>query len=657
MFRVLTCLAIEHDWRLVVVAGVVCFLASLTAISLFNRARATTRRARAIWIIAAGVATGCGIWVTHFIALLAYDPGVPIAYNIGLTALSLLVAATITGIGLSVAVYIRSGWGAAVGGGIVGGGVACMHYLGMWAVELPGRVTWSLDLVAVSIVLGMLFGMGALAFAARKNDLRSLLVAGLLLTLAIVSHHFTAMGAVEIVPDPTRTIAALSLSPVSLAVTIASVAVAVLGMILLSAFADRRLGEKGLLLATALNNMTQGVVMFDSEDRLLVCNDRYLEMYKLSPDIVKRGGTLQDIIHHRLRTGSLGMDPEQYRTELVTAMAQGKTQSFIVENSEGRVISVVNRPIAGGDYWVGTHDDITERRLVERRSASLAEQEERRATVDAAIQSFRDSVETVLKAVGSSAAAMRSTATELSVSSDETSQHTAGAVQASNEASTNVETAAIAADEMAKSIREISQQLSQAADVVRGAVVEAQTTNDEITGLAQAAQKIGDVVRLIQTIAKQTNLLALNATIEAARAGEAGRGFSVVASEVKSLAVQTANATEEITSQILAVQESTSSAVEAIRRITGRMQEINQYTSAVAASVEQQSAATGQISHNVTDATRGTKDVVSVLEKVAGAITKSSISADTVLKASQTVEAACAMLREKVEAFLRKVAV
>src|SRR4029077_7764480 len=117
------------------------------------------RRARAIWIIAAGVVTGCGIWVTHFIALLAYDPGVPIAYNIGLTALSLLVAATITGIGLSVAVYIRSGGGAAVGGGIVGGGVACMHYVGMWAVELPGRVTWSLDLVAVSIVLGMLFGM------------------------------------------------------------------------------------------------------------------------------------------------------------------------------------------------------------------------------------------------------------------------------------------------------------------------------------------------------------------------------------------------------------------------------------------------------------------------------------------------------------------
>ena len=116
MFRVLTCLTTEHDWRLVLVAGVVCFLASLTAINLFSRARATKGRARAIWIITAGAATGFGIWATHFVAMLAYDPGLPIAYNIGLTALSLLAAATVTGIGLSVAVYGHGRWGACVGG-------------------------------------------------------------------------------------------------------------------------------------------------------------------------------------------------------------------------------------------------------------------------------------------------------------------------------------------------------------------------------------------------------------------------------------------------------------------------------------------------------------------------------------------------------------
>jgi methyl-accepting chemotaxis protein len=318
---------------------------------------------------------------------------------------------------------------------------------------------------------------------------------------------------------------------------------------------------------------------------------------------------------------------------------------------------VINRPITGGGYWVATHEDITERRNAERKSATLAEQQERRLTIEAEIRSFRKEVETVLKTVSDNTTTMRSTASELSTSCGETSQRADGAVQASTEAFTNTEAAAHAADELAKSITDISRQLSQAANVVRGAVVEAQETNDQIVGLAEAAQKIGDVTKLIQNIAKQTNLLALNATIEAARAGEAGRGFSVVASEVKSLAVQTAKATEEITAQILAVQGSTTSTVEAIRRISGRMREIDQFTSAIASSVEQQNATTGEISHNVASAARGTKMVVSALEAVAGAITKTDATADTVQSVSQAVEASAKNLRRKVEGFLNKVAV
>ena len=290
-------------------------------------------------------------------------------------------------------------WGAPIGGAIVGAGVACMHYLGMWAVELPGRITWSIDLVVVSIALGMLLGMAALTVAIRRDDTRSMLLAALLLTLAIVSHHFTAMGAVVIIPDPNRIITALSLSPTALALAVASAAVAVLGMSFISALADRRVGDKSLLLATALNNMTQGVVMFDDAERLVICNDRYLEMYNLSPDVVRPGCTLIDIIQHRVAAGSLTRNSAEYRAELVSAMAQGKTLSAIVENSDGRVISVVNKPIIGGEYWVGTHEDITERRVAERKSASLSEQEARRAHVDVAIEAFRESIQTVLQTV------------------------------------------------------------------------------------------------------------------------------------------------------------------------------------------------------------------------------------------------------------------
>ena len=223
----------------------------------------------------------------------------------------------------------------------------------------------------------------------------------------------------------------------------------------------------------------------------------------------------------------------------MASMATGKVVSFVTETPDGRAISVVNRAIPGGRYWVGTHDDITERRAAEQKSALLGEQEARRAAVDDAIVWFRGSVEGILKTVTDSVAAMKSTATALSATSNETTAYTDGAVRTSNDAFGGVESAATAADELSKSIAEINRQLISASEVVQAATAEAQSTNDVIGGLAQAAQKIDDVVKLIQSVAGQTNLLALNATIEAARAGTAGKGFAVVASEVKALAVQT----------------------------------------------------------------------------------------------------------------------
>ena len=164
-------------------------------------------------------------------------------------------------------------------------------------------------------------------------------------------------------------------------------------------------------------------------------------------------------------------------------------------------------------------------------------------------------------------------------------------------------------------------------------------------------------MELIRSIAGQTNLLALNATIEAARAGEAGRGFAVVASEVKSLAVQTAKATEEISRQIVSVQDSTKFAVDAIERITTRMQDIDRHAAAVAASVEQQSAATAEISRSVSSAARGTSDVVAVLDHLAGAATETRRSAETVLGEFRIVSKAVSNLRGEVEGFLAKVAI
>jgi methyl-accepting chemotaxis protein len=378
-------------------------------------------------------------------------------------------------------------------------------------------------------------------------------------------------------------------------------------------------------------------------------------MYGLSPGIVKPGCTLLEYLTHRASTGTFGGSIQQYHDHVLGQMQNGEKTVSEMILPDGRTIAVLNQPIASGG-WVGVHEDITERRRAVNERAAMIEQEQRRTMVDAAISSFRERVESVLKTVSDGTASMRSTATTLFGSSDQTSQRAEGALKTSNEAAENVAIAATAADELSSSISEISQQLRRTADIVGTAVTEARATNDEIAGLTHAAEKIGEVVKLIQNIAGQTNLLALNATIEAARAGEAGRGFAVVASEVKSLAVQTAKATEEIISHISAVQTSASGAVGAIRRIADRMQEINQYTTDVAASVEQQNAATGEISHNVSSAADGTKVIVAVLGQVAGAATGARTSAQTMLSTSEVMETATGKLRTEVESFLHKVA-
>ncbi len=299
---------------------------------------------------------------------------------------------------------------------------------------------------------------------------------------------------------------------------------------------------------------------------------------------------------------------------------------------------------------------VAETELLKKENFSIAEKEERRGQIDVAILAFRESIEAVSKTVGDSVAVMKSTARVLSESSGQTSQRTSGAVDASHEASVDVETAAGAAEKLLSATGEIIRQLKHTTGVIETAVTQASATNEEIARLAQTAQEIGSVVKIIRSIADQTNLLALNATIEAARAGASGRGFAVVASEVKALSLQTAAATEQIAAQILAVQTSTTGAVEAIQRIVERMQEISRHTSAVVDCTQEQNDAAMHISHHVGRAAAGTNAVVSVLDEVARAIEKTSSSAATVLSASEAVELAAARLEEKVEDFVGKVA-
>ncbi|HKS61673.1 MAG TPA: EAL domain-containing protein [Xanthobacteraceae bacterium] len=367
MFRVLTCLTTEHDLRMVVLAGAVCFAASLAAVCLFDRALSTTKHIRAGWIVGAGAAAGCGIWATHFIGMLAYEPGVPVGYDVALTVLSLIAAVALTIAGLAVACATKSLWSAGAGGVIVGAGVAVMHYTGMAALEVPGHVTWSATLVTASIVFGILLAGASLTVAARRRGARMTLAAAVLLTLSIVLHHFTAMGAVAILPDPARTIDPLAVSGSVLAMTIAGVTLAILGAAIVAAVMDQRVAQKNALLDTALNNMTHGVMMFDADTRVILCNQRYLDLYRLPRGTIKPGLTLRDVIERRIAAGTFDGDPERYCATVLESVARREASRQIIEHRDGRSIEVVGQPLADGG-WVATHQDITEER---RRQASF----------------------------------------------------------------------------------------------------------------------------------------------------------------------------------------------------------------------------------------------------------------------------------------------
>jgi methyl-accepting chemotaxis protein len=417
------------------------------------------------------------------------------------------------------------------------------------------------------------------------------------------------------------------------------------------------LGERrrNRLARIALNNMSQGLCMFDSSARLILCNKRYIDMHMLRREQLRGGMPLRELLLLRTQAGTFSGDPDHYVAMCLRQVAEGRTEKRPIKFADGRTIGLISQPLPSGG-WVTTHSDDTEKLAAEMERDSLRLREEHRAAIDSAIAAFRARAESMLMTVGHSAAAMKAAAKSLLATSDHTLQRAEGAVHGSNQASANVETAAAAAEELSASIKEISRQLGQTSEVVRNAAADANATNADIAALASVAQRIGDVVKLIQDIAEQTNLLALNATIEAARAGEAGRGFAVVASEVKSLAVQTAKATGEITREISSVQHSTGAAVGAIRAITERMQDINAHTSEVVGAIEQQELATGEISHNVASAAAGSKAVVAALGDVASGATQTRSSAETVLAASEEVEMATVALRAEVERFLSTVA-
>ncbi|NVN85209.1 MAG: cache domain-containing protein [Rhodopseudomonas sp.] len=279
----------------------------------------------------------------------------------------------------------------------------------------------------------------------------------------------------------------------------------------------------------------------------------------------------------------------------------------------------------------------------------------RKADTNKLADDFESAVGEIVDTVSSASTELEASASTLTSTAERSQELAIMVAAASEEASTNVQSVASATEEMSSSVNEISRQVQESARIANEAVHQARTTNDRVGELAKAASRIGAVVELINTIAGQTNLLALNATIEAARAGEAGRGFAVVASEVKTLAEQTAKATGEIGQQITGIQTATQDSVNAIKEISDTIGRMSEIASTIASAVEEQGAATQEISRNVQQAAQGTTQVSTNIADVKRGATETGLASSQVLSAAKSLSGDSNRLKLEVGKFLQTV--
>lgn len=277
MFTIYDCIVFKHDLRLVVLAAVICTIASFTAINLLHHVSRSSGFVRRVWLCVAGIATGFGIWATHFIAMLAYSPGIQSGYNIALTLLSLIAAIVLTIASFAAASSPNLKYGRWLGGALAGGGIAVMHYTGMAAFEIAGRILWNMPLVAASVILGASFGAISLPVGLRAKTYTSISMGALLLTLAICSHHFTAMAAAVLVLDPGVSVSpnAIPTSWLAIMVTIASFTIFLLTF---AGFAlDIRERRQAQLAIDRLNSLANAAF-----EGLLVCEDNVITTANIS---------------------------------------------------------------------------------------------------------------------------------------------------------------------------------------------------------------------------------------------------------------------------------------------------------------------------------------------------------------------------------------
>lgn len=336
--------------------------------------------------------------------------------------------------------------------------------------------------------------------------------------------------------------------------------------------------------------------------------------------------------------------------ELTNAMGELAKHNFATEVGHKKRKDEIGRIARAVEIF--KEQGVTQTETIKREKLAQQQRAERFETIETLIRTFEADVTNALKTVSTAADDLGNTADSMASVAEATMNKANASADGANQTSASVQTVASAADEMSTSLLEISQQVQGATGVVDKAVKEMNATNTTVEGLSESAKKIGEVINLISDIADQTNLLALNATIEAARAGEAGKGFAVVAAEVKNLASRTSRSTDEISTQIATMQTETNGAVAAIKTVGGTVLSINEMTTTISAAVEEQTAATSEITRNVIDAASGTQEVSDNIVQLTDSAEQTGSAAQHMRQAANAMAREAANLNNQVNTFL-----
>jgi signal transduction histidine kinase len=369
--RILGCIGTEHDLRLVVLAALICLFSCFTACGLIQRAREATSERAWSWLVAAAGVFGCGVWATHFIAELAYAPGLPIGFAVGWTVFSLVVAAAVTAVGVHLALQGNAG----LGGATIGAAVGAMHFAGMQALQAPADISWDIPLVTASLIWALAAGAVAMRVLLRQSTWQSQLYGTALFVVAICGLHFAAMAALRLEPNPSLAMPAPWTFDNWLAGSVATVVAAIVATAQVAVHIDVRLTKAALnsaylRLASALETLPAGIALFDRSDRLVVFNATYARIHPSITDILAPGTTFETILRQNVRRSRFDLGEQEQETYIAMRLAQHRNpgEAFERRLTDGRWERVHEQWMADGGLSL-TITDIT--RDKEREAALL----------------------------------------------------------------------------------------------------------------------------------------------------------------------------------------------------------------------------------------------------------------------------------------------